>query len=136
MLIPRWTFFAPTPGVTDFHLSYRTVAADGTVSEWEDIDRIASRTLVSAFWNPQKRVTKAVIEVVAFLTPLCREGLDKVYASPPYRCLVNHVIRATEESGRDHEFCEFQLAETTRSRDVVPGRFFFRSGLIGVGDES
>jgi hypothetical protein len=136
LLIPRWTFFAPNPSLTDFHLSYRTIAADGTASEWEEIDLIAKRTLLSAVWNPDKRVTKAVIEAVAFLVPLSRRFPDLVLDSPPYRCLLNHATRAAERSGRGHEYCEFRVAETARVRDVQPERFFHQSALIRVHGES
>ena len=136
LLIPRWTFFAPNPGVTDFHLSYRTVAADGTGSDWEEIDFISSRTPWSAIWNPQKRVTKAVVEVGGVLMRLCRDHPEIVPTSPPYLCVLNHAMCAARNSGRGHQFCEFRLAETTRSCDASPDRFFFQSGLIQLGRES
>ncbi len=130
LLLPRWTFFAPDPGLSDFHLSYRTIAADGTVSDWEEIDLIAQRTLRAAVWHPEKRVTKAVIEAVAFLAPLSRNDPDLVPGSPPYRCLVNHAIRAAERSRRGHEFCEFRLIETAKTGIVRPGSFFHHSPQI------
>jgi hypothetical protein len=132
LLLPRWTFFAPNPGLSDFHLSYRTIAADGTPSPWEEIDLIAKRTLRSAVWNPDKRVTKAVIEAVAFLAPLSRTQPERVADSPPYRCLVNHAIRAAERSGRGHEFCEFRLFETVKSGIVRPDSFVHHSHPIKV----
>ena len=133
LLIPRWTFFAPDPGLSDFHLSYRTIAADGTPSAWEEIDLIARRTALSAIWNPDKRVTKAVIEVVAFLVPLCSRHPEMVPGSPPYRCVRNHARRAAERSGRGHPLCEFRLTETGRLRDARS--FFYRSAPVRLGAE-
>jgi hypothetical protein len=134
LLIPRWTFFAPNPGLSDFHLSVRTLSADGTASAWEEIDGIAHRTLRSALWNPEKRVTKAVIEVASALAPLCRDHPERVASSAPYRCLLNHALRAAARSGRAQAIarCEFRLTETPPRRGPVGEPFEYQSAPIAL----
>jgi hypothetical protein len=120
MLIPRWTFFAPNPGLSDFHLSYRIVDADGRVSAWEEIDGISQRSLRAAVWNPDKRVTKAVIEMASVLVPLCRHHPARVADSVPYRCALNHATRAAARAGTVLPTrCEFRLAETPPRAAVI-----------------
>lgn len=132
LLIPRWRFFAPDPGLSDFHLSYRTLDEDGAASDWEEIDGIAHRTLRSALWNPEKRVTKAVIEVAVALVPLCRTHPERVATSAPYRCVLNHAVRAAERAGRARAIarCEFRLTETPPLRGPARAPFQYQSAPI------
>jgi hypothetical protein len=138
-LIPRWTFFAPNPVVTDYRLCYRTAAADGAASDWEEIDLIGGRTIVSALWNPQKRTIKAISDMVRSLRPLCGDGLSdpaSLETLVPYRCLQNHVIRTAERTRGHRRFCQFFVAETTGFQDVAPEPFLFRSNLVQLSSES
>jgi hypothetical protein len=63
-LIPIWTFFAPNPGHTDYHLIYRDRSADGKLGVWTEIPLIARRRWFTALWNPQKRGKKIVSDVL------------------------------------------------------------------------
>jgi hypothetical protein len=132
MLIPRWSFFAPNPGLSDFHLSVRTFDADGVASPWEEIDGIAQRALRSALWNPDKRVTKAVIEVASVLMPLCRDHPERVAGSASYQCLMNHAIRAAARAGaaRVPTRCEFRLSETLPAHSVSHEPFVYCSAPV------
>lgn len=63
-LIPRWTFFAPLPGTTDFHLYYRDVSADGDVGDWRELAFATARSPVDMFWNPLRREKKMLVDAV------------------------------------------------------------------------
>ena len=74
-LLPRWTFFAPNPGIYDHHIIYREcdparvqdVLAHGTgdgLSGWKQLDGLCSGYNVPLVWNPQRRVTKTITDVV------------------------------------------------------------------------
>ena len=58
-LLPMWTFFAPNPGVHDYHLVART--ADGA---WEEVDIVDDRRWWNFLWNPSKRTNKVVSDIV------------------------------------------------------------------------
>lgn len=59
--IPWWTFFAPTPGVTDVRLLWREQLVDGGLGPWHEA-LAPSRGLRRAVWNPAKRTRKAVLD--------------------------------------------------------------------------
>jgi hypothetical protein len=67
-LIPIWTFFAPRPAWTDYHLLYRDRLGDGTMSPWTEVVPAIKRTPIQALWNPGKRERKAIIDIVRTLT--------------------------------------------------------------------
>jgi len=70
-LLPRWTFFAPNPGTSDYHLVYRYMKGDGTVSEFREVTFPERQPLLSALWNPHKRLRKAFLDLSMDLTRLC-----------------------------------------------------------------
>jgi hypothetical protein len=67
-LVPVWTFFAPRPAWTDYHLLYRDVLADGTATQWRDVSSIGGRRLLDAVWHPNKRLHKAITDLVRTYT--------------------------------------------------------------------
>src|ERR1051326_1455357 len=59
-LLPFWTFFAPNPGQTDYHLTFRDKLADGLMTEWKEIEIGAPRYWYCFIWNPEKRSKKVI----------------------------------------------------------------------------
>src|SRR6516165_3344166 len=57
-IIPLWTFFAPNPGMTDYHLMWRDRYADHSCSPWHEVVA-PSASWLKAIWNPHKRSRKA-----------------------------------------------------------------------------
>jgi len=95
MLLPRWTFFAPTPGMSDYHLLYRDQLEDGRLSEWVEIPITEERKLYSFLWNPEKKSKKVLSDVVASLLQLSQLGIRESTAlmfSLPYLILLNVVV--------------------------------------------
>ena len=75
--LPRWTFFAPNPGTYDHHLVYRECSADVDVtsvgqldtpglelSGWQQVPELYRGHSLPFLWNPQRRVTKTVSDIV------------------------------------------------------------------------
>ncbi len=71
-LIPIWTFFAPYPGMVDYHLVVRDELSDGSISPWRSVDIAAERHLWNFLWNPQKRPKKIVLDAVQSLAVICK----------------------------------------------------------------
>jgi hypothetical protein len=101
-LIPKWTFFAPRPKTTDYHLYYQDrCVGSGTVCDPVAIPLAPSGRIASALrfiWNPKKRNTKAVIDITGFITSykarhrrrIARDVLVlELYV--PYLALLNYV---------------------------------------------
>jgi len=102
-LIPRWGFFAPTPGVHNFYLLYRIRFNDGTVGEWVSIFGLDKfRSQWTAIWNPDRRTKKAVFDLAGILV---RERADDEQAraliqlSIPYLLILNYISGLSSSSG-------------------------------------
>jgi len=63
-LIPTWTFFAPNPGSTDYHIVCRDRSPGETVSSWTEVTLMSTRSLRTFVWNPEKRETKILHDIV------------------------------------------------------------------------
>jgi hypothetical protein len=62
-ILPRWTFFAPNPGTSDYHFVYRQMDEEGAISAFKEISLLNERSLIACFWNPDKRVKKALLDL-------------------------------------------------------------------------
>lgn len=95
-LLPRWSFFAPNPGVTDYHLLYRDKDQENECGRWRELPIASKRTLLGAIWNPKKRSKKALSDAVQtivrssntlkpseFKTSICYIALVNFIASLP-----------------------------------------------------
>ena len=92
MLLPRWTFFAPRPGMSDYHLLYRDQLEAGRLSDWTEIPITEERKTYSFLWNPEKKSKKILSDVVASLLQLgTTDGILLMY-SLPYLILLNVVV--------------------------------------------
>lgn len=92
-LIPIWTFFAPNPGMTDYHLLYRDRLPDGSFDNWRKVDLKQSENgLRLALWNPTKRKHKALTDVVSVLTRVANQArLEALVATVPYILILNFI---------------------------------------------
>lgn len=94
-IVPIWTFFAPHPGNTDVYLLYRDRDEEGHTTHWRDIE-LERRQSIFSFWNPRRRIGKAVVDLAPDLTA----NVDYTPRNPvskrkvlefPYILLLNYV---------------------------------------------
>lgn len=100
-LIPGWTFFAPTPGMTDYRILFRDRIGE-EYTEWREIEWCRPRRLRDAIWHPARHRTKLIVDCVnAFSTTLQemqKLGLDverepqSWMISVPYLALLNIAV--------------------------------------------
>ncbi|WP_181787130.1 hypothetical protein [Streptomyces phytophilus] len=93
-LIPRWTFFAPTPGTQDFVLLRRYRTRDGRLTRWrETAGTAAGGRPLCAVWNPARRHTKALLDAAQSLMELASQGRrpEEIELTGPYLALLAHV---------------------------------------------
>lgn len=122
-LLPLWTFFAPTPGQTDYHLLYRDQLTGGDLSPWSEIALTEGRKLHSACWNPEKRSKKVLSDVVQMLieTSAALQAPQHVILSTPYVLVLNVVMN--EPRSADAARRMFVIAQTQgflRTTDPQP----------------
>lgn len=145
-LLPRWTFFAPNPGIYDYHLLYRECESLETqlgtlqmveeskhlVGPWLQVPDVCPDSAQLMLWNPQRRVTKTVTDIVAGLTmlrlayPELGDGVQ--YTS--YYWLLLHLIQRESLRARQRQFAVIQ------SHGFPPERtsaVFFISNFHPVG---
>jgi hypothetical protein len=67
-LIPVWTFFAPRPAWTDYHLLYRDILPDGHATAWTELFTVRPRRVGHIFWHPDKHCRKALIDLIRTFT--------------------------------------------------------------------
>lgn len=93
-LLPRWTFFAPNPGTSDYHLLYRDQLEDGNLIGWVEIPMVEERKPFSFIWNPEKRSKKILLDVtMSLIEEKDRlKGKNALMLSLPYLILLNVVV--------------------------------------------
>jgi hypothetical protein len=128
-LLPRWTFFAPNPGVTDYRLLYREQHPDGEVSDWRPVPTLFPRGPATALWNPRKRRSKAVTDVVAGFRTMAidRASEDAFKLSPGYLALLN-VVNGMPPS-RPAVARQFMVEEREGFVRSFPPRLLLRSDM-------
>lgn len=95
-MIPLWTFFAPNPGVNDYHLLFREEDGEKRHSEWKEIEINENRKISTCIWNPSKRGKKVLSDVIQNIIPLIGKYKDKpqtIIFSLPYMLILGAVMR-------------------------------------------
>jgi len=115
-LIPLWTFFAPNPGKSDYHLLYRDKIDEQTNGEWLEVDITEERSFWSWCWNPEKRDKKILSDVIQNLVssiPYYKSanGYDLLMFSMPYLIVLHAVSHC--DCKRPSTQRQFMLAETS-----------------------
>lgn len=72
-LFPNWTFFAPNPGTSDYHIVYRLSNEKCITTNWQEMPLIKHRTFYNFIWNPQKKKVKLLIDCVGTLVQLVQK---------------------------------------------------------------
>ncbi|MBB6127400.1 hypothetical protein [Mucilaginibacter lappiensis] len=123
-LIPLWTFFAPRPGKSDYHLLYRDKITEEQYSEWHEMDITEERTFWSWFWNPEKRDKKILSDVVQSLVSCIPDyrkatgNTNLLMFSMPYIIVLHAVSQCKKQS--PNVYRQFMLAETSGYQETNP----------------
>jgi hypothetical protein len=129
-LIPRWTFFAPRPGVTDYHLVYQTLH-DGAASPWREESLADLRTIRGAIWNPEKRNRKALIDSVRSFVRMAQElekdAIWQLQYTIPYIAVLSYLTDVTRDTGGDH--IRFMILESHGFYTDEEPRLLFKSAV-------
>lgn len=127
-LLPLWTFFAPNPGQSDYHLVYRDRKTDGSVTEWHEIEMTERRKPFGFIWNPEKRSKKVLSDVVTSIVssiPTANESDQVIMLSIPYLILLNVVTHIDGEGQGTYR--QFVLVETFGFNPTSEPRLVLRS---------
>ncbi len=126
-VVPRWTFFAPNPGTSDYHLLYRPLDEDRKPGAWVEHE-LATRTLASILWNPHKRLRKGVFDMQQALMSLSRKHeIDVLQLTVPYLALLNVSSLELAKASPQAAYHQFAIAETKGPDGNCDCRLLFRS---------
>lgn len=91
-LVPMWSFFAPRPGMHDYHLVYRWFSNSQSKAKWREAINYQP-TFFSWIWNPQKKDIKALNDLSLELLRACHNSSDDraIITSVPYLVILNHI---------------------------------------------
>ncbi|SDK49484.1 hypothetical protein SAMN04487820_108249 [Actinopolyspora mzabensis] len=93
LLFPDWRFFAPNPGIHDYHLLYRDTLPSGEVTSWSEIGHIEERKPHHIVWHPHRRLEKTLFDIVAEILRFSGESEAKrdMALTVPYLTLLNYI---------------------------------------------
>lgn len=93
-LLPDWRFFAPSPGIDDYHILMRDfVDKDSQPGPWSEVEFLVDRHWSQAVWHPLRRYEKTVYDATNELIRICAErDPASAYLTVPYVTLLNHVL--------------------------------------------
>jgi len=117
-------------------LVYRDRMADGSITEWREIDITEPRKLFSFVWNPEKRSKKVLSDVVSSIVssiPSEKEFLDALMLTIPYLIILNVVSHI--DGGNETTHRQFILVETFGFNPTGEPRVVLRSDFHLIGEE-
>jgi len=112
MLLPKWTFFAPNPGCTDYRLLYRDYDEDEQPSKWEEVMSVRRRSWSDAIWNPDKRSSKGLFDLGQALLIISQEINDPrvLMTTVPYIALAHYIDSLPHQSSVKYR--QFVIVQT------------------------
>jgi hypothetical protein len=124
-IIPQWTFFAPIPAVTDYHVLYRDRYTDTTYSEWMEVV-LDTRRCYRSLWNADKRRAKAVFDMIQSMAATVGDSsADEIKLSVPYILFLQLISKLPRT--RPPELTQFLIVESYGHLTDEPPRTLFRS---------
>jgi hypothetical protein len=106
-LIPIWSFFAPNPGRTDYHLLFRDQLNTGEWCPWREVPQ-AARSRFKGLWNPGKRRAKGLTDHITSLLRSLNGGEHDpivIVLHPSYLTLLRWVtMQGSDPRSRSRQF--------------------------------
>lgn len=123
-LLPIWSFFGARPMNSDLVLQVRDFKPTGEIGVWRIIHTNPRRRWFHLFWNPQRRVHGALLNLTRRLPPQPTPADMAKFRTTAEFCtiqaLVMHLPRDSDTVARQFTFvAERQFADGTMSRFPV-----------------
>ena len=111
-LIPRWAFFTPDPGASNYHFVYRSRKDKTSASPWLELN-LSPRGIFYFLWNPRKRYREGMIELFQLLAIFSlNNSAERLQFTAPYIILLDVARKRLEDSLPAQGFYQFALVET------------------------
>lgn len=92
--VPDFRFFAPNPGVHDYHVLVRDELPDGSTTNWAELGGPHTRKLHHSIWFTGRRAEKVVLDSVSGILEYTNDKENTpegVQLTIPYLTILNHV---------------------------------------------
>ncbi|QWF82484.1 hypothetical protein [Amycolatopsis sp. CA-230715] len=129
--IPDWRFFAPRPGMHDYHLLVRDELPDGSVTDWREVLPVEQRAPRHFFWYANRRAEKVVADSVVGIVGFTKEeGRKKedIQLSVSYLTILNYMTYQ-EEHHNDAKRTQFLIAASAGYDESEEPLMLFLSNL-------
>lgn len=111
-LVPKWSFFTPDPGATNYHFVYRSRNDETSVSPWLELN-LSPRGPLFPLWNPRKRYREGMIELFQLLAlSSITTSVERLQFTAPYIILLDVARKRLGGSLSSQAFYQFALVET------------------------
>jgi hypothetical protein len=111
-LVPKWSFFTPDPGASNYHLVYRSRDDKVNVSPWLELN-LSPRGILFPIWNPRKRYREGMIELFQLLAlASANHSAERLQFTAPYIILLDVARKRLGGSLSSQAFYQFALVET------------------------
>jgi len=111
-LVPKWSFFSPDPGASNYHFVYRSRDDKTSASPWLELD-LSRRGLLFPIWNPRKRYREGMIELFQLLALFSlNNSAERLQFTAPYIILLDVARKKLEGSLSPQASYQFALVET------------------------
>jgi hypothetical protein len=111
-LLPRWSFFAPSPGRHDLHLVFRD-QLNGSWTTWQSLPAAPTDRRWWWLWNPERYSRKALSDFANGLRRVRHSEPDVprvVLLSAPYLSLLGWIMAQPRPAGATHR--QFAVVNT------------------------
>ncbi|MFB9688298.1 hypothetical protein [Amycolatopsis plumensis] len=130
-VVPDWRFFAPRPGMHDYHLLFRDELPDDSVTEWREILPVEQRVPRHFVWYANRRAEKvlgdSVVGIIGFSKEADRKKED-IQLSISYLTLLNY-LTYQEKHHPDAKRTQFLIAASAGYDETEEPMMMFLSNL-------
>lgn len=133
--LPDWRFFAPNPGVNDYHLLFRDKLDSAEETPWKEVCNIEQRQLIHIFFHANRRCEKALFDAVTGIVhwrPPEGGKQDDIQLSIAYLTLLNHITHRVPHHEQAKE-TQFIIASSDGYDECVEPSPLFLSNFHPIG---
>lgn len=126
-LIPKWSFFSPDPGASNYHFVYRYRDDETPASPWLEVN-LSPRGILSTVWNPRKHYRESMVELFQLLAITTADHpAERLQFTQPYIVLLGVARKHLGASLSARSFYQFALVETRGPSEASEPRVRFYS---------
>jgi len=111
-LVPKWAFFTPDPGATNYHFVYRSRDDETSNGPWLELN-LSPRGRLDSLWNPRRRYREGMIELFHLVALFSiSSSAERLQFTAPYIILLDVARKQLGRSLSPQAFYQFALVET------------------------